>query len=375
MNLSLPGAAMIACLTLVTPAAVGGPHVTACSPTVLESPRTGANEVQVKALNDRGDVVGFSDGADGTFRAILWKRGKAAGAVELGVPPGYVSSEAYGVNDDRVVYGVLYDKQKRTFPFRWERGRMTLLRDPDERIQPVLLHDPTKNAINNRGEIVATMMVGGRLRAVRWAPDGRATFLPALPGHTFTWGDSVNDKGVVSGWSRKRPRMHDVESPVIWTKSGQVVGLRTLRGASDGYANASGSVIVGVLGTPTGAERDQAAIWRTPTAKPLLLGAATPHAYAELLDVNDRGEAIGAQGTFGTKGFVHARGVIWRRGWTRLRPIPVPAEARVDRVVLTGLDDINNQGAIVGNVYGLTAPAYDKLRRITPVLWACQFGR
>ena len=55
-------------------------HLRACSPstTILESPRAGSMEVQAKALNDRGDIVGFADSNDGTgaIHAILWKGGK-----------------------------------------------------------------------------------------------------------------------------------------------------------------------------------------------------------------------------------------------------------------------------------------------------------
>ncbi len=98
-----------------------------CSPssTILESPRAQSVEVQAKAINDRGDVVGFADSNDskGPIHAILWRGGKAAGAIDLGVLPGYVASEAYGVNDRRVVFGLLYDKKERAVPFRWANGR------------------------------------------------------------------------------------------------------------------------------------------------------------------------------------------------------------------------------------------------------------
>ena len=47
-----------------------------CSPssTILESPRAQSVEVQAKAINDRGDVVGFADSKDGKgpIHAILW---------------------------------------------------------------------------------------------------------------------------------------------------------------------------------------------------------------------------------------------------------------------------------------------------------------
>jgi probable HAF family extracellular repeat protein len=81
---------------------------------ILVSPRQNSREVQVKALNDRGDVVGFADADNGSglIHAMLWKGAEATDAVDLGVLPGYVSSEAYGVNDDHVVFGLLYDRSR-----------------------------------------------------------------------------------------------------------------------------------------------------------------------------------------------------------------------------------------------------------------------
>ena len=75
-------------------------------------------EVQAKAINDRGDVVGFADSNDskGPLHAILWRGGKAAGAIDLGLLPGYVASEAYGVNNRRVVFGC--STTRRSGPFR-----------------------------------------------------------------------------------------------------------------------------------------------------------------------------------------------------------------------------------------------------------------
>lgn len=356
-----------------------------CSPstTILKSPRSAAMEVQAKALNDRGDVVGFSDSKNGSapIHAILWKGGKAAGAVDLGVLPGFVTSEAYGVNNDRVVFGLLYDKRERMFPFRWEDGRMTLLKGPNGRTLQTVITDPSRNAINERGEIVGTLIVAGNQRAVRWASDGKATFLPALPGHTWTFGMSISNDGVVSGWSRKKPREHAVENPVIWTSSGKVVPLKFPSGRGDGVANATNSagLTVGLLGNPgtdTDPESDQAAVWSSRTSEPQLLGPASPYAYAELFDVNDRGQAAGVSGTFNkTNGFPVVRPAIWQTGWTSLRILPVPTASRVNRVVIAALDDINAHGTIVGNAYGLAAKDYGALRRIDPVLWTCAFGR
>lgn len=362
---------------------------TACSPstTILESPRIGSQEVQAKALNDRGDIVGFADSGGGTPQhAIMWKGGRAEGAVDLGVLPGYVASEAYGVNNNRVVFGLLYDKKERRFPFRWKAGRMTVLKGPNGQRQQADVAE--RNAVNDRGQMAGTLIIAGQLRAVRWSSDGKATLLPALPGHTWTYAFGINNDGVVSGWSRKLPNEDGEENPVIWDASGKVVPLKTAPGRADGIAeatNRSGLSIgyLGNLGTDgipgvanTDPERDNAVVWQSPTARPRLLGRPAPvHAIAELVDVNDRGQAAGKFGNLTKNGFPVSEPVIWRTGWTSLKPLPIPAAAQKSRVVVTNLNDINNRGDIVGNVYGLSGKDYSKVRRIDPVLWRCPFSR
>jgi uncharacterized membrane protein len=322
----------------------------------------------------------------GPAHAILWKGGKVTAAIDLGVLPGYVSSEAYGVNNDRVVFGLLYDKKKRAFPFRWADGRMIVLKGLNG--QPQQADVAERNAINGRGQMIATLIIAGQRQAVRWSPDGKATRLPALPGHTWTDAFGINDDGVVSGWSRKLPNDDGEENPVTWDASGAVIPLKTAPGRADGIAeatNQSGLTVgyLGNLGTDgvpgvpnTDPERDNAVVWQSLTATPLLLGRPAPvHAIAELVDVNDRGQAAGMSGSLTKDGFAYSEPRIWRSGWTSLRPLPIPAALQKSRVVVTALNDINDQGAIVGTVYGLAAKDYDKLRSIDPVLWTCAFGR
>ena len=339
-------------------------------------------------MNDRGDIVGFADSKNGSgpIHAILWKGGQVAAAVDLGVLPGYVSSEAYGVNNHGVVFGLLYDKQERTFPFRWADGRMTVLRGLNGRRQQADV--PDRNTINDRGQIVATLIIAGQRQAVRWSPAGKASRLPALPGHTWTDAFSINSNGVVSGWSRKLPNKDGEENPVIWDSSGKVVPLKTAVGRADGIAEATNrhGLTVGYLGNlgtdgipgvrNTDPERDNAVVWQSRTAKPRLLGRPAPvHFIAELVDVNDRGQAAGMAGTLTNTGFTVAAPQIWQAGWTSLKPLPIPAASKKNRVVIGSLNDINARGDIVGNVYGLAAKDFGQLRRIDPVLWKCPFGR
>ena len=298
------------------------------------------------------------------MHAILWKGGKAAGAVDLGVLPGYVASEAYGVNNDRVVFGVLYDKKERTFPFRWEAGHMTVLKGPNGRPQQADVSQ--RNAINDRGEMAATLIVAGQRQAVRWSADGKATRLPALPGHTWTNAFGINSDGVVSGWSRKLPNEDGEENPVIWDASGKVIPLKTAPGRADGIAeatNRSGLTVgyLGNLGTDgmpgvanTDPERDNAVVWQSRTAAPRTAGAPR----SRPLHRRARGRQRPRPGGRHVRQ-PHERRLsgaeprIWRTGWTSLRPLPIPAASRKSRVVVTELNDINNRGDIVGNVYGL----------------------
>jgi probable HAF family extracellular repeat protein len=380
------GAALVASLLASTAAGATRAAETACSPSaaIIASPRANSLEVQAKAINDHGDVVGFADGNDGKgpIHAILWKGGKVEGAVDLGVLPGYVSSEAYGINDRRVIFGLLYDRKERTVPFRWENGRMTVLKGPDGRI--LYSDNPGaggRNAINSRGEMTWTMIVDGDRRAVRWTPDGKATLLPALPGHAWTDAFGINDDGIVSGWSRKLPNDDGAENPVLWTRSDEVIPLKTVPGQADGIAEATNraGLTVGYLGnqSETEPEMNQFAVWRTRTAEPRLFGPLRPNLIAEFVDVNDRGQAAGMTGTMNPKtGFILAKAVVWQTGWPDVLPLAVPAASRrANPFLLPQLNDVNNQGAIVGNVFGLASKDYASLRRIDAVLWTCPFDR
>lgn len=392
LGLGAIGAAIAASLLAATSGAAAPMGEAACSPstTILTSPRTDSSDVQAKAINDRGDVVGFADSGRGTpEHAIMWKGGNVEGAVDLGVLPGYVASEAYGVNDGRVVFGLLYDKKERAVPFRWENGRMTVLKGPNGHVQ--YTDNPGSggtNAINDQGEMAWTLIVAGNRRAVRWTRDGKASFLPGLPGHAWTNAFGINDDGVVSGWSRKLPSEDGENNPVIWDASGKVVRLQTAPGRADGSAgatNRSGLTVgyLGNLGTDgipgvanTDPERDNAMVWQSRSAAPRMLGRPAPaHFISELVDVNDHGQAAGTSGTLTKTGFGLAEPRMWRTGWSALRPLPIPAAARASRVTVAAVNDINNRGDIVGNIFGLTARDYSKLSRIDPVLWSCAFGR
>ena len=299
--------------------------------------------------------------------------------------PGYVASEAYGVNDRRVVFGLLYDKKERVVPFRWENGRMTVLKGPNGRAPatPTIQVRAAGMRSTPRGEMTWTMIVGGDRRAVRWTPGGKATLPPALPGHAWTDAFGINDDGIVSGWSRKLPNDDGAENPVLWTRSGKVVPLRTAPGRADGIAEATNraGLTVGYLGNQTDAEPEMRPVrGLADHARPrrMLLGPLRPNLIAEFADVNDRGQAVGMTGKHEPEDRLHSRPRrdLADRAGRSVRPLAVPAASRrANPFVVPALNDINDGGAIVGTVYGLASKDYASLRRVDPVLWTCAFPR
>ena len=103
---------------------------------------------------------------------------------------------------------------------------------------------------------------------------------------------------------------------MLWDASGKVIPLKTAPSRADGIAEATNSsgLTVGYLGNlgtdgipgvpNTDPERDNAVVWQSRTAAPRMLGRPAPvHFIAELVDVNDRGQAAGMSGSITNKGF------------------------------------------------------------------------
>ncbi len=124
------------------------------------------------ALNERGDVVGFSnvskaDGANFNARAFLWTRGR--GIQDLGTLPGDSLSQALGINEQRQIVGISCTAGFASCrAFLWERGVMMDLNDfvPDDYAD----HLYTANDINNLGQITGyTVKAGTEDSLAFWA--------------------------------------------------------------------------------------------------------------------------------------------------------------------------------------------------------------
>jgi probable HAF family extracellular repeat protein len=124
------------------------------------------------ALNERGDIVGFSnvskdDGAVFNARAFLWTRGR--GIQDLGTLPGDSISQALGINEQRQVVGISCTAGFASCrAFLWERGVMMDLNDLVAEDYPDQLF--TANDINNSGQITGFAFKAGDANAIPvWA--------------------------------------------------------------------------------------------------------------------------------------------------------------------------------------------------------------
>jgi probable HAF family extracellular repeat protein len=172
-----------------------------------------------RAINDRGDVVGMSDTADGRYVPFLWSKGRMR---EL--PLHSVSD----INNRGQVAGGRVHGAGGFHAMVWHRGKVTDLgAGPFDRSNTY--------AINEQGRVIGWMFSATQHeRGILWRQlPLTATDVGTLGGE-YTQLKSINDRGQILGVSQARD---GYEHPVLWRR-GVLIDLTTLGvGAGDHIAD------------------------------------------------------------------------------------------------------------------------------------------
>jgi probable HAF family extracellular repeat protein len=189
-------------------------------------PTVGGNNGQASAINNRGEVVGYSETASTdptcppspTSSPVLWEKGHAQPLPLVGTDPDGV---AFGINEQGQAVGYSGSCIAAVHAVMWKNNTAFVLQD---------LGYPRSNVayvINNLGQIAGKVRSadGTHYVAALWQPDGTLTTHEPLPGDLDAFATGINNLGQVVG--------NDFDSNFNWShgfiwQSGVMTDLNTL---------------------------------------------------------------------------------------------------------------------------------------------------
>ncbi|HYM76562.1 MAG TPA: HAF repeat-containing protein [Candidatus Dormibacteraeota bacterium] len=213
----------------------------------------GGGSAVAYAINDFGQVVGSAVTAKGENHPFLYKNGKMTDLGTLGSKNNNWWNSAQGVNNSGAVTGTSYDAQGNFFGFVWKNGKMTKM--------GTLGGSWSQGyAINNKGQVTGLAYTKNGSAHGFIANCGSCALhdLGTITGSTSTvWGFAINDSGVVVGQTTFQGTYHafvysggkmkDLNSMIpagsgwVLTEAnginavGQIVGMGTINGQQHGY--------------------------------------------------------------------------------------------------------------------------------------------
>ena len=185
-----------------------GTHLT-CVPFLWQGghmsalPTVGGNDGQAFAINNRGQVVGYSETADNdtscpafapapTTLPVLWEKGQAHPLPLVGSDPDGVVD---GINDQGMAVGYSGICTAAIHAVMWKNNTAFVLQDTGHARSNFAF------AINNLGQIVGRVrsLDGSTYVAALWQPDLSLKILGVLPGDQAAFATGINNLGQVVG--------------------------------------------------------------------------------------------------------------------------------------------------------------------------------
>ncbi len=333
------------------------------------------------AINSQGMVAGWSDRADGTRHAALWRNGSIRDLLTLGGPSSTVPWP--GLNDAGTVVGISHTSRPDPLHEDWSCDLGGFLPESTDLIcsgfvweNGVMRELPTLGGnhgfaagVNSRGEIVGwaetpvhdpTCLDAQVLqfRAVVWEPKhGRygkikTRELRPFPGDSASAATAINDRHQavgISGDCDQAVGRFSARHAVLWSNNGKPTEIPNLGGTTwhtpmdinahgdvVGFSNPPGA------GDPEGEFISHAFLWTSGAATARDLGVLDGDAFSEAFAVNAHDQVVGV--SFG--GAAGSRAFIWQNDV--LSNLNDLVDIAPD--VLQSAQDINDAGQITGRV-------------------------
>jgi probable HAF family extracellular repeat protein len=291
----------------------------------------------VHSINENGIISGWATLPSGEMHAVIWD---ASGIVDLGVPPGFISSVAVAANTSGQVAAYAEGDSQSYQGFLWEDGSWTPIG-----VLPGF-SDSIARDIDAAGRIVGSSFVpGGEGRAFMWNA-GALTDLGTLGGSSSATG--INDVGQVSGVSTAYLPGGDRQPRGFLWENGQMTALDPLPG--DFRSAAADINEVGqVCGSSTNSGSppyflsvESAVLWANGTV--IDLGSVPGYGLNSASAVNNHGQVVGTGEHSHTNPLNKA--FIWQGGVIQNLNDLVAGGTEWD---LKWARDINDAGQIVGS--------------------------
>jgi probable HAF family extracellular repeat protein len=309
--------------------------------TVTSIPIADYDAGSIYQLNDAGQAIGVRVRILGPgnwdWYGFFWSR--QTGIVELGR-----NFRPFSLNNNGVVVGDHYDRDKGHATFRWSLGSA-----------PEFLGLESVRAINDAGQILASTRTSNwNLRGVVINPDGTSRTLPLPQDGTDVFAMTLTPSGTVTGWIDHGDEDHRQIHAAIWPATGGFELLGGLPGWEDHSfglkLNAQWTVIgssaVPDITPPHGMQR---AVYWDLYHHIHDLGTLPGMLTSGTSDINDAGEIVGWSANY------HADGTPWRAFlWTAaegMMDLNDYIDEPGDHWTLNGAVSINQSGMIAANAW------------------------